>query len=203
MSARYGDAVDLSKYEAMACGAQVAQTPQDLRRALLVTRHRWTQSSSEDKATRRLQTAQDLEARKKALIERARLKQLPNERQLNAAARLQQEMAAVGACAATSFNRMQNGATADAPLPPKTFEQRVQIATACEGPIGESVSFRAETDDETVALAPVGSAEPEGVPAPGPAALVGYGEAAEARILNAGYEATNAIKAAANQSTEV
>lgn len=204
MSARYSsDAVDLSRYESLATGAIPARTAQELRTALALGRGVWQNELATQVNQRKLQTQDDLEKRKRALKERVRSKAMPTDKQLNAAAKLQSELANVGAHAAAAYNIQSLNKEL-------SFSQRVDLASAADAPLGETVYFEGDNGGVGATAAATdttqGSVSMTGSPTStttleSVSGLVSFGETAQAQIVSAGRAATDQLRAAADQST--
>lgn len=197
MSARVRTDPNLARYEGLASGAIPARNAEELKTALALGRTKWQTTVTESRAQVQLAQAEELERRKLALQQRARERLMPSDKQLMAQAKLQHQLAAVGAQAAESYIAVQT------PSHDNSFRARVHMAMAT-GESGEPVvepdaapdaPNKAEGDSAPPATKPTNTIA-------GLSNLVEFGVAEQQAILEAGKMATECLREATSACTD-
>ena len=185
---------DIARYENSAV-LPPAQSVTELRNQLAQSRHTWQKQCVTEQAVQLQASQEEISRRTMEIKKRVMERMLPNAKAIETAARLQAQLASVGAAAAAQHNLNTSFAAT------KTFDERVEAATRSGADPEECapIEFGASAAEQQHATATAAAAAGEHT---GALALVGYAEAEKAQLLESGRQATTELSRIATQATE-
>ena len=159
--------------------AVVADSPSDLRQKLAQTRSVWQKTQQAEHVAVQINSEAELSRRAAVLKERAMSRLVPNPRRIEAAAKLQMELANCGAAAADRLN--ESSAV-------KTFNERVQSAVGIT--TGSTIAFSTTQEDAQPEMAPTSTQ------------LIGFAASEQAQLVETGRVAAEQLRTVTTQCTD-